>query len=83
MARLKRCSPLRCRRAWLERFMSLREFAVAWDGKVKGRGAPTQGMPQGSLLSPMLFLVYMAPILDKMKWHVQEEVGRVAAHFPP
>ena len=62
--------------------MSLREFKLAWDGKVRGRGAATKGVPQGSPLSPVLFLVYMAPILEVMEKRVQEEVGRITVRFP-
>lgn len=41
--------------------MSHREFEVAGDGKVRGKGVATEGVPQGSTLSPVLFLVYMGP----------------------
>ena len=34
LARVERCTPLRCCLPWLERFMSPREFEVAWDGSV-------------------------------------------------
>ena len=62
--------------------MSPREFEVAWDGSVRGRGAAATGVPQGSPLSPVLFLVFMAPILEEMERRVKEEVGRVEVQFP-
>ena len=80
--RIGRCGPLRCWLSWLERFISPREFEVAWDGSVRGRGAATKGVPQGSPLSPVLFLVFMAPILEEMERRVKEEVGRVDVQFP-
>ena len=73
---------MRCWLSWLERFMSPREFEVAWDGSVRGRGAAAKGVPQGSPLSPVLFLVFMAPILEEMERRVREEVGRVDVQFP-
>lgn len=82
MSRMARCDPLRCCNVWLERFTSLREFEVAWNGKVRGRGAAARGVAQGSPLSPVLFLVYMAPTLEEMERSMQEEVERVAICFP-
>lgn len=49
---------------------------MAWDSRVRGRGSVTKEVLQGSPLSPVLFLVYMAPILEGMEWRVKEEVGR-------
>ena len=82
LGRLAGCGPLRCWVSWLRRFMSPTEFEVAWDGKARGKGTATKGVPQGSPLSPVLFLVYMAPILKEMEHRVKEEVGRVAVRFP-
>ena len=61
--------------------MSPREFEVAWDGAVPGRGAAAKGVPQGSPLSLVLFLVFIAPILKEMERRVKEEVGRVEVQF--
>ena len=80
--RIRGCGPLRCWLSWLDRFMSPREFEVEWDGSVRGRAAATKGVPQGSPLSPVLFLVFMAPIVEEMECEVKEEVGRVDVHFP-
>ena len=82
LARMEICTPLRCWLPWLERFMSPREFEVAWDGGVRGRGVASKGVPQGSPLSPVLFLVFMAPILEEMERRVKKEVGRVEVQFP-
>ena len=62
--------------------MSPREFEVAWDGGVRGRGVAAKGVTQGSPLSPVLFLVFMAPIPEEMAHRVKEEVGRVEVQFP-
>ena len=80
--RIGRCGPLRCWLSWLERFMSHREFEVAWDGSVRGRGVAAKGLSQGSPLSPVLFLAFMAPILEEMERRVKEEVGTVVVQFP-
>ena len=80
--RIGGCGPLRCWLSWLERFMSPREFEVAWDGGVRGRGSATKGVPQGSPLSPVLFLVFMDLILEEKERRVKEEVGRIDVQFP-
>lgn len=82
LARIAQCAPLQSWRRWLEQFMAPREFEIPWDGGVGGRGAGTNGVPQGSPLSAVLFLVYMAPILEEMERRVKEEVGRVMVCFP-
>ena len=36
------------------------------DGVTKGRGRTNLGVPLGSPLSPVIFLIFMAPILEEM-----------------
>ena len=67
---------------WVEQFVSPREFEVSWDGKVRGVGRSTVGVPQGSSLSSVLFLVWMAPILQEMECRIMEEVPGVRVEFP-
>ena len=55
---------------------------MAWDGGVRGRGVAAKGVPQGSPLCPVLFLVFMAPIVEEMERRVKEAVGRVEVEFP-
>ena len=51
---------------WVREFVSPRQFEVSWDGSVRGEGRSTVGVPQGSPLSSVRFLVWMAPILVEM-----------------
>ena len=62
--------------------MSQREFEVAWDGSIQVKGAAAKGVPQGCPLSAVLFLVFMAPVLEVMERRVKEEVGWVDVQFP-
>jgi len=39
---------------------------VEWDRIVRGRGKTNVGAPQGSPLSRVIFLIWMAPIIEKM-----------------
>jgi len=42
---------------WVAEFMGKREFLVSWDGKDRGMGRTNLGVPQGSPLSPVIFLI--------------------------
>ena len=49
---------------------------------VRGLGWTSKGVPQGSPLSPVLFLIWMAPILREMERRVVEEVAPTMVDFP-
>ena len=66
---------------WVSRFVAGRTFVVSWDGKVRGIGWSSKGVPQGSPFSPVLFLLWMAPILREMERRVVEEVPGVGVEF--
>ena len=62
--------------------MAGRTFEVSWDEKVRGVRSSSKGVPQGSSLSLVLFLVLMAPILREMERRVVKEVPGVGVGFP-
>ena len=67
---------------WVREFVSPRSFEVLWDGSVRGMGRSTVGVPQGSHLSPVLFLIWLAPILVEMERRIREVVPGVGVEFP-
>ena len=52
---------------WMSNFMGEMSFAVSWDGKDRGVGKTNVGVPRGSPVSPVVFLIWMAPILEEME----------------
>ena len=67
---------------WVSQFAAARAFEVSWDGRVRVVGTSSKGVPQGSPLWPVLFLVWMAPILGEMEHRIVVEVPGVAVEFP-
>ena len=60
---------------WTSEFMKERNFKVAWDGVDRGEGKTNLGVLQGSPLSPVIFLIWMAPILEEMEMRIKWELG--------
>jgi len=52
---------------WVKDFFRAREFELEWDGKTRGKGKMNIRGPQGSPLSLVIFLIWMAPIITKME----------------
>lgn len=66
---------------WVSHFVADRTFEVSCHRKVRGVGTSSKGVPQGSSLSPVLFLIWMAPILREMERRIVEEVPGVRVEF--
>lgn len=66
----------------MKQFVAGRTFEVSWDEKVRGVGTSSKGVPQGSPVSPVLFLVCMALILREIERRVFEEVPGIGVEFP-
>lgn len=53
---------------WLHNFLTGREQRVAVDGAVSRPSAVTSGVPQGSVLGPLLFLVHLSDINNQVQY---------------
>ena len=51
---------------WTESFLSNREQSVLVDGVMSSPAAVTSGVPQGTVLGPLLFLIYINDISDSL-----------------
>ena len=61
---------------WLANSFGRRDFEVVWDGTAKGRAQTSNGVPHGSPLSPVLFLIWMAPIMEDLERKVSISMGK-------
>ena len=61
-------------KGWVKNFIRERECSMEWDGVTKGRGRTNVGVPQSSPLSPVIFLIFMEPILEEMKAKLTSEL---------
>ena len=55
--------------SWLESFLRGRTQSVSVSGKSSDRMSLTCGVPQGSILGPILFLIYCADVIAIAKRH--------------
>ena len=51
---------------WIEEFLSGREQYVIVNGEKSSSGRVTSGIPQGTVLGPLLFVVYINDILENV-----------------
>ena len=54
---------------WIKEFLKERTQSVIVNGVESERTSVLSGIPQGTVLGPLLFVVYINDILDKVKSH--------------
>lgn len=66
---LKRWAP------WLGEFCKARNIIMSWDGVDRGEIRVEKGVPQGSPLSPILFLLYVADMMREIETSLRRDLA--------
>ena len=66
---------------WCRKFFRAREFEIEWDRRVWGREKTNIRAPQGSPVSPVLFLIWIVPIITKMETVLEVKFVRKRAEI--
>ena len=51
---------------WVRSYLGKRTARLRFDGETSSLITPTQGIPQGSPLSPILFILFLTPLYTKL-----------------
>jgi len=54
---------------WFKSYLSGRSFRLSWRGKVSKSQVLATGVPQGSVLGPLLFFIYMSSLGSIIQKH--------------
>ena len=57
--------------SYVESFLAPRTFPVQWDGIVRGQATMHRGSPQGSPLSPVIWLIYITKLLKRAEERIE------------
>ena len=74
LKRMKKSESGRRWTGWIKSFFRKRIFDNEWDGEKGGQGKTNVAVPQGSPLSPVIFLIFMAPILEERELTIAQEL---------
>ena len=67
--------------SWIHAFLGNQSQTVVLEGEESGSGPVTSGVPQGSVLGPILFLVYINDIPDDLSSQVRLFANETAMYM--
>ncbi|GFV73362.1 uncharacterized protein TNCV_3388791 [Trichonephila clavipes] len=56
---------------WIHKFLTSRSFQIKWRGYFSPKKLVPQGLAQGSVLSPILYIIYMHDIFETLESEVE------------
>jgi len=78
--KIRSCSPDNL--AFVEQFLTPHHLQISWDGAPRGGAYMSEGTPQGSPLSPVLWLLFLADTLKRGDQRIRDIPLQPARRYP-